>query len=402
MDDGAMAIREPHEELPAATVIPLNRGSLAPQPGAFAEATGQELTRRVSPRVHAPERASPGHTHDAVRFAAQTYPLRVLGLGLGALCVGATLHAQGAPGWTWVLLVLYCFAWPHVARWRAQRHADPRSPEFTHLAIDSAMGGLWVAVMQVALLPGMVLVAMLAMDKAAVGGWRLLLRHLALQALAFGAVWLLLGMPFQPESDSHAMLAALPLLLVYPVSIAFAVHSLGVRVREQNRALDALNRTDALTGLANRRQIEASIEVEFQRCTRSGRPAVLLMVDLDGFKAINDRLGHGVGDEVLRRVALAIRGCVREIDIAARLGGDEFLVLMPETAEDAAVCVASRIRAALAAQLFERAPDLHCTASIGVAEIAPGDRSALDGVERAALALYRAKADGRDCVRVAT
>ncbi len=396
-----MPNRKARDESTEATVIPLHRGSIAPQTGVAVEAPRQEVTQRVSPRSVEPPVALPGAAIESARFARQTYPLRVLGLGLGALCVGSTFYAQAAPAWMWVLLLLHGLAWPHLAYWRARRHADPRGAEFTNLAIDSAMGGVWVALMQVALLPGMVLVAMLAMDKAAVGGWRLLLRHLGLQVLAFAAAWLVLGMPFRPESETPAILAALPLLLVYPVSIAFAVHSLGARVREQNRALDALNRTDALTGLANRRQVEASIEVEFQRCVRSGRPASLLMVDLDSFKAINDRLGHGFGDEVLRRVALAIRGCVREIDVAARLGGDEFLVLLPETEEGAAVYVAARIRAAVSAQLFERAPELHCTASIGVAEIAPGDSGALDGVERADLALYRAKAEGRDCVRVA-
>jgi diguanylate cyclase len=382
-------------------VIALHRVPVAPQAVAPAAEARQDVTQRVSPRAVAAPAARSTGTGEPVRVPRQTYPLRVLGLGLGALCVGATQHAQGAPAWTWLLLALHGLAWPHLAFWRARRHADPRRAEFANLAVDSAMGGVWVALMQVAVLPGMVLVAMLAMDKAAVGGWRLLLRHLGLQALGFAVAWPLLGMPFLPESGTVAMLGALPLLLVYPVSIAFTVHSLGARVREQNRALDALNRTDPLTGLANRRQVESSIEVEFQRCARHGRHAALLMLDLDGFKEINDRWGHGLGDEVLRRVALAIRGCVREIDVAARIGGDEFLLLLPETTEEAAVQIATRIRAAVAAQVFERAPGQRCSASIGVAELSPGDSGALDAVERADLALYRAKAEGRDCVRIA-
>jgi diguanylate cyclase len=248
----------------------------------------------------------------------------------------------------------------------------------------------------------MVLVAMLSMDKAAVGGWRLLLRHLPVQAAAFLAVWIPMGMPFQPESEMPAMLAALPMLLGYPVSIAFAVHTLGRRVRRQNRTLRALNRSDALTGLGNRRAIEEALAAEFHRCERSGRPAALLLVDLDGFKTINDRFGHGFGDDVLRRVGLAIRGCVREIDTAARLGGDEFAVLLPETEVDTAIYVATRIRSAIGAQIFERAPGLHCTASIGVAGVAPVAAGPEGWMECADRALYRAKDEGRDCVRAAT
>jgi diguanylate cyclase len=170
-------------------------------------------------------------------------------------------------------------------------------------------------------------------------------------------------------------------------------------VRDQNRALHALNRTDQLTALANRRHWEHTADTEYHRCERSGRPAALLMIDLDGFKTINDCFGHAFGDEVLRRVGLAIGGCLREIDTAARFGGDEFAVVLPEAREDAAMAVAARIRAAVAAQVFERAPLLHCTASIGVAEVARSD-GGLDGwLERADRALYQAKAAGRDCVR---
>lgn len=386
----------PDESLPA-KVIPLNRAPTQ-GPATSADAAPQpEVTRRVMPRA-----ADEGEPRDGRGFPRQVYPLRVFGLALGAPCVGATLAAIGAPAWCFGLLVVHVLCWPHIAWWRARRSPDPRRAEFGNLMVDSVLGGAWIALMQVALVPSMVLVAMLAMDKAAVGGWKLLLRHLPLMALAFLAVWVPTGMPFRPESDMPAMLAALPLLLAYPVAIAFAVHTLGQKVRRQNRALRALNRSDALTGLGNRRAIDEALAVEFRRCERSGRPAALLLVDLDGFKTINDRFGHGFGDDVLRRVGLAIRGCVREIDTAARLGGDEFAVLLPETEVDTAVHVATRIRAAIGAQVFECAPGLRCTASIGVAGVAPVTAGPGGWMERADRALYRAKDEGRDCVRAAT
>jgi diguanylate cyclase len=385
------------DESPAAKVIPLNRAPSSPAVASPEAVSRPEVTRRVMPRP--PIEPAPS---DGQGFPRQTYPLRMLGVVLGAPCVGGTLAAIGAPAWCWVLLAMHLLCWPHLAWWRARRSADPRRAEYGNLLVDSALGGAWVALMQVALLPSMVLVAMLSMDKAAVGGWRLLLRHLPVQAAAFLAVWIPMGMPFQPESEMPAMLAALPMLLGYPVSIAFAVHTLGRRVRRQNRTLRALNRSDALTGLGNRRAIEEALAAEFHRCERSGRPAALLLVDLDGFKTINDRFGHGFGDDVLRRVGLAIRGCVREIDTAARLGGDEFAVLLPETEVDTAIYVATRIRSAIGAQIFERAPGLHCTASIGVAGVAPVAAGPEGWMERADRALYRAKDEGRDCVRAAT
>jgi diguanylate cyclase len=391
--------RQPREEAPRPTVVPLRRVDAAGRVGTGDDVVRQEVTQRVTPRAAEPLQWA--RAGDPRQLARQVYPLRILGLGLGFLCVAGTLVAQGAPGWVLVLLAINGFAWPHVAWWRARGSRDPSAAEFGNLAVDSLLGGVWVAVMQVALVPSLALVAMLSMDKAAVGGWRLMLRHLPVQALGFGIVWLALGRPFQPEVGTAAVLAALPLLVAYPMATAFAVHTLGRRVRDQNRALQALNRTDVLTGLGNRRALEELAAGEYHRCERSGRPAAVLFIDLDEFKTINDRHGHAFGDEVLRRVALAIRGCLREIDAAARFGGDEFAVVLPETRADSATYVAGRMRAAIAAQIFEQAPALRCTASIGVAEVAPADGGADGWMERADRALYRAKAEGRDCVRVA-
>lgn len=391
--------RQTREEAHRATVVPLRRVDAAGPETAGDDAARQEVTRRVTPRAAEPAPSNTGR--DPRRLARQVYPLRILGLGLGFLCVSATLVAQGAPDWVLALLAVNGFVWPHVAWWRARGSRDPGATEFGNLAVDSLLGGVWVAAMQVALVPSMALVAMLSMDKAAVGGWRLMLRHLLIQAFGFAVAWVALGRPFQPEAGTAAVLAALPLLVAYPMATAFAVHTLGRRVRDQNRALQALNRTDPLTGLGNRRALEELAAGEYHRCERTGRPAAMLVMDLDGFKAINDRHGHAFGDEVLRRVALAIRGCLREIDTAARFGGDEFAVVLPETRADSATYVAGRMRAAIAAQIFEQAPDLRCTASIGVAEVAPADGGADGWMERADRALYRAKAEGRDCVRLA-
>lgn len=401
------------EEQPPAKVIPLSRPSHAAQHAAPAPSIAPDPAPLWAPGAapHAERRSAlratavPDDALEDVRdrrgFARQSYILRVLGLVLGALCVGGTLAVVSAPAWAWALLAVQSLVWPHLAWWIARRSADPARAEFRNLAVDTVMGGVWVALMQGALLPSAVLVAMLAMDKAAVGGWRLLLRHLPLMALSFLAVWLPLGMPFRLESGLLSTLAAVPLLTAYPIAVAFAVHWLGQRVRAQNRSLRALNRSDVLTGLGNRRAVDEAIAAELNRCERSGRPASLLLIDLDRFKAINDRYGHGFGDEVLRRVGLAIRGCVRDIDTAARIGGDEFVVLLPETEVDTAVYVAIRVRAAIGAQIFERALGLRCTASIGVAGVAPVAQGAQGWLDRADKALYRAKDEGRDCVRAA-
>ncbi|QDV79809.1 GGDEF domain-containing protein [Botrimarina mediterranea] len=155
-------------------------------------------------------------------------------------------------------------------------------------------------------------------------------------------------------------------------------------------------RTDSLTGLANRRAFDDEINRRFAEWERRGTPFSLLILDVDHFKAFNDTHGHQAGDEVLRKVAKAINGCVREMDLACRYGGEEFAVVMPTT-ESADGCVlAERVRTAIEALVvpFE-GKELSVTASVGLAGIAVEDK--LGGlVKRADEALYASKDAGRN------
>jgi len=136
------------------------------------------------------------------------------------------------------------------------------------------------------------------------------------------------------------------------------------RLRDE---LQMLATTDPLTELYNRRYLAESLEKECRRVTRYGRPLSCLMIDIDGFKLCNDRYGHLTGDDVLRQVAALTRDSVRDTDVVARYGGEEFCVLLPETPYEAAMQMAERIRAALAAQPLSVGEQLvSITVSIGV------------------------------------
>jgi diguanylate cyclase len=287
------------------------------------------------------------------------------------------------------------FAWPHVAWLLAARSAHPTRSEIRNLMIDSALGGVWIAVMQFNLLPSVVLATMLSVDKVGVGGMRLLAQTSALLLVACGVTWAVLGLPVQIATPMDVMLACLPLLAIYPLAIGNATYSLAKRLARQNKRLDELGRTDALTGLANRRQCLALVESELARHRRNGRPAVLLILDIDHFKSINDRYGHPFGDEVLCKVARVLLESSRKSDSVARYGGDEFVMMLPETTLRGAEEASRRIRAKLEAVSFERVPDLHCTVSLGAAE-ASAQMDADAWVRQADDALYRAKLAGRN------
>ncbi len=156
---------------------------------------------------------------------------------------------------------------------------------------------------------------------------------------------------------------------------------------------------DALTELYNRRHFVELVDKEIARSIRHGRPLVMCIIDVDLFKPINDQHGHIAGDGVLRQLAALLRGFVRGEDVAARIGGEEFAVLLPESALDAALSFAERLREAVAVAPFLIAgQSLPLTVSIGLAALSPAraERSAL--MQAADVAVYRAKAEGRNRV----
>jgi len=152
---------------------------------------------------------------------------------------------------------------------------------------------------------------------------------------------------------------------------------------------------DPLTGLGNRRVFHQLLAREVARSRRYGRRLALIVLDLDDFKRINDRLGHLAGDEVLAEVANRMRSCVRSTDIGCRVGGDEFAVILPESSRGDADHLAARIERAVGSEPIAKAGTLKISA--GVAELSPDDTPS-DLFERADEDLYRAKASHRDAV----
>jgi diguanylate cyclase len=162
------------------------------------------------------------------------------------------------------------------------------------------------------------------------------------------------------------------------------------------RSLDELAHTDALTGLANRRQAEALMGRELLRAERYGRSFSVLMLDLDRFERLNAKFGRRAGDDVISDVARRLTGLVRGSDTVCRWGGEEFVVLAPETDVADAVHLAEAIRDHLARHALGNGHRL--TVSAGVAAFRRGDR-APDLIARADAALYLAKRSGRNLVR---
>lgn len=166
-----------------------------------------------------------------------------------------------------------------------------------------------------------------------------------------------------------------------------------------------LSLRDTLTGLANTRHFLAALEQEVDRVSRSGEIALLLLLDVDRFKSINDSCGHLAGDQALRAVADVLAKNVRPMDTAARYGGDEFAVILPNCRPAAGRAIAERICEQVAQTPLLRADGskLRLTVSIGGAHISPWRKaSAKELLGKADQELYRAKAQGRNQVAMDT
>ncbi len=219
---------------------------------------------------------------------------------------------------------------------------------------------------------------------------RLMIMPLLRDGTLVGAVMLYAR---EPGTFTHDRLTLAGILLEHA--------SMAVQNAEMYSEIRRMAVTDDLTGLTNRREFFARAGQEYQRAVRYGRPLSCLMIDIDHFKAVNDRHGHMVGDVVLRQVAATLKGCLRETDLVARYGGEEFVALLPETSLERARVVANRLHAMIAEDSRQAEDMPAVTISVGLAARGDGIGSLEDLVEEADRLLYKAKEHGRNRVAVA-
>jgi diguanylate cyclase (GGDEF)-like protein len=174
-------------------------------------------------------------------------------------------------------------------------------------------------------------------------------------------------------------------------------------VLERSSMLERLSVTDHLTGLYNHRFLRNRLEEELNRSTRTGLNLSIVFIDIDFFKIYNDFCGHLAGDAALRKTADILRAFVRDMDIVVRYGGEEFCIVLPDTSKEEAVVVAERIRQEIEKEKFpneENLPLGRLTASVGIASFPEDGHTFTTLVHSADLALYKAKANGRNRVEL--
>jgi len=325
-----------------------------------------------------------------------TYRFRVLGMGLAALPVMVVLHDLQAGWGAWAWTIASGFAWPHLAYWLARRSADGYAAEARNFMVDSVLAGSLVPMMHFNLLPSAVLLTVVSADKVNSGVPRLWLHALPGMLAALVVSGFVHGWAVDLPSRTAVIAACLPLMTIHTLAVSANLHRLIHRVHTQNRQLEALTQRDELTGLDSRGHWKAQAERLLERHRHHDEPATLVLLDVDHFKAINDRFGHAAGDDVLRALAGLLHTQLPPSRVAGRLGGDEFAVLLPMDLA-AATRTAESLRRAAEACTLPAYPGLGFTLSLGLAG-PPKGGGLRAWTEAADQALYRAKHAGRNQV----
>lgn len=260
-------------------------------------------------------------------------------------------------------------------------------------------------------LAGLAVIAAWLLLRVESGYARALHRVTATVVLLFGAVLMTRALVVLPMPADAGLFTPSPVQSAYfltgvvvevVLNMAFAMMNSGrlaADLREAQSELTRLAATDALTGALNRRSFYLGGERELDRARRYGHALAAVMLDLDGFKQVNDSFGHACGDRLLSELAQRCQQQLRASDLLGRVGGDEFAVLLPETDLNGAGLVAERLRQVIEGwePLDDHGP-AEVSLSLGITLLHPADAGLEDFLERADLALYEAKQSGRNRV----
>lgn len=344
----------------------------------------------------------PDYQTDAFKeIATYSYASRVVTYLAGLAVVLAVFEANKSPYQEnpWIIsgLFLICITWPHIAYiWTKYSHNMHKRLNHS-LMLDSFFGGVWLPILNFELVPSAVFITILMINNISAGGLRLMSQGILALFIAALSTSLLLRPSVNFESEFIIVLFCIPMIVIYPMILAFINYKLTRLMFLQRKKLLHVSRHDNLTRVFNRHYWEQRLIEEFNRCLRSNEKACVMMVDIDHFKSINDTYGHLVGDNVLKQFGSLLQQ-LRSSDIVGRYGGEEFAVLLPNSSLEESLLVAERLRQTIEKSDFDRIGS--CTVSIGIASLDKSYDNAYKWLDNADQALYQAKKEGRNRVNI--
>ncbi len=356
--------------------------------------------------------------------------MRTVAFGYASLFGALYLYETQAPLWLWIGLAAQFWVYPHLVYWRALKAADPQKAELNNLLLDMTLWGVWSVALGFPRWITFTLFISSAINNAISLGHERLVHALAAFALGVSMGILLFGFQLGPDESAWVSWLCAMGLTGYLMGIGQIAYrrTLSLRkIRERlkhselslqqanedlrsqlhkietlQQQLQSLVDKDTLTGLFNRRYLETMLDADIARCGRAQMPLSLMMIDIDHFKSINDQHGHAIGDEVLRQLGGLLRRHLRMGDTPCRIGGEEFVLVLPGMTAEQALERGERIRVAFEAVAVSLPNgNLHTTLSAGIATLAVHGATSHELLRQADKALYAAKAQGRNGVRMA-
>ncbi|MEN5017298.1 diguanylate cyclase [Erwinia sp. Eh17-17] len=335
----------------------------------------------------------------SVRFIRRMFAMRQLGTFLCFFPFLSVLTELDRGLWLAILLAINAFIWPVIAWILAHSSRDPTNTERRNLTVDAAFGGVWVALMGLSPVPSFIIMAVLASDRYAAGGWPQLKSAIAAFLLAFIPVWSVAGMPLVSTFSTRTVWLTLPLATCYMLVLSAVSYQLTLTLRRKNRELERISLMDPSLKIPNRRLFDRRLESEYLRTQRGDSHAWLMLLDVDNFKQVNDRFGHEAGDYLLAEISRLLRNEVGTRDIPARFGGDELGVIVRDADHNSIVILAATLKEKIAQIRLPAAPDFQCSVSVGIAPAGTAD-SIHQWLRNADQALYNVKRTGRDGIHL--
>jgi len=344
-----------------------------------------------------PSRRTPRNAQ-SMALPKRFYLPRCLGLGMGFLAVFVSLPALQHAGIIIGMLIGYCFLWPHLAYLLARSSARPVDTERRSMLVDTFAAGFYAGVMGFNPIPSVCIVSMVSMNNMAMGGPRFMGVGAVASVMGGALAWLTIGTAFT-DALGHARIAAcLPLLVIYPLSLGYVYYLTAIKLTRHKNQLREMSRTDSLTGLTNRAALNEILDDWLRAPASDLDNSVVALIDVDGFKQINDNHGHIAGDRALQHIAAIMLSCVSGQDTVARYGGDEFCVILRNTGQAEAASIFERMCALAQPGTGSRDDAPIPTLSIGAAVYSPRASTSAMWIHIADEAMYEAKKGGRNRV----
>lgn len=339
------------------------------------------------------------------------------------LTIGTHIHDKGYAPLVWWLLAAQFLLYPHLLYLAGRFSRKPVRTETCALVLDPFLMGAWLAALGFPLWLTYVVSLGTLMSMGAFHAWVGMAGVAVALAAGAGLSVAVLGLHFAPDTGLLTTGLCMAMLTAYLLMVAASAQSRAAKLRAAKKRLsenevtlqqqlqanetlqtqlaEQANR-DPLTGVFNRRYLDATLPRELARCQRSGQPLGLILIDIDHFKRVNDTHGHPAGDQVIKALAHLLRNQSRQEDVVCRHGGEEFLIMLPAADLETAHQRAQAYRRDMEALTIYADDGVHIrvTLSAGVATYPDHGADEVDLIRNADKALYHAKATGRNRVVV--